>query len=89
MAEVEGLAGKWQLLATYLRLKGGTRDTIQANHPRDIKMCLFDAISEWLEWNYDFVNHGKPSWRVLAKAVKSLDGEIFNHIARKHIKDQR
>jgi len=34
--------------------------------------------------NYDHGRHGRPSWRKLAKAVKSLDYTIFERIAKDH-----
>ena len=84
MDAVRALAAMWPILATNLGLPGGTRDTIKGNHPGDNMMCLYDTISEWLRWNYDFKKFGKPSWRKLAKAVRYLNGVIFADIVGKH-----
>ena len=78
---VETLSSQWKLLSTKLRIKSSSLDIIQHNHPGDAKMCLYEALEEWLRLNYDHQRHGRPSWRRLAEAVKSLDYRLFEKIA--------
>ncbi len=42
--------------------------------------CLQLALTDWLKLNY---NYGKPSWKKLAKAMRPLDGNIFEKIVSK------
>ena len=58
-------------------------NTIDANNRR-AESCLRCAITEWLKLNYDYKKNGLPSWRMLAKAVYSIDRSVFNKIARDH-----
>ncbi len=78
---VETLSSQWSLLTTKLGVKQSSLDIIKHNHPGDAKMCLYEALGEWLRLNYDHQRHGRPSWRKLAEAVKSLDYRLFERIA--------
>ncbi len=74
---VKTLSSQWSLLATMVGVKQSSLDIIKHNHPGDAKMCLYEALGEWLKLNYDHQRHGRPSWRKLAEAVKSLDYRLF------------
>jgi hypothetical protein len=67
-----------------LGVKQGSLDTIERNHPGDAKTCLYKALGEWLRQNYDHRRHGRPSWRSLANAVRSLDHRLFEEIVETH-----
>ena len=79
---LSSLAGQWRTIATNLQLKNGSMNTIESNHPKDAMRCLQLAIKDWLELNYE--SNGRPSWRMLAKAVHPLDGELFKQIVCEH-----
>lgn len=86
---VESLSAKWKVLATKLRINHHT-DTIQQNNPGDAMICLNEALGQWLKLNYDYRKHGRPSWRILAKSVQTLDKELFEKIiARDHPAGER
>ena len=83
---VEKLSAKWMLLSVELGIREGTLDMIEHDHSGDAKMCLYKVLREWLKLNYDSRSHGRPSWRRLAEAVKSLDCTLFEKIATEHSK---
>ena len=82
---VQTLAAKWKLLSTNLGMKQETIELIQHNNSRDAMMCLLEALAEWLKLNYTYQRHGKPSWRKLAEAVKSLNYVAFEAIVKAHV----
>ncbi len=76
--------GRWCTLATNLRLKNSSMNTIEKNHDKDVARCLQLALLDWLRLNYNYEKHGKPSWKKLAKAMRPLDGNIFERIVSKY-----
>ena len=81
--EVEKLSSRWKLLATKLRLRNHAVENIQENCS-DVMSSLNEALKEWLKLNYNHQKYGRPSWRRLADAVRSLDYGLFEEIARNH-----
>ena len=81
--EVEKLSPKWKLLTTKLRLRNHVVENIQENCS-DVMSRLDEALKEWLKLNYNHQKYGRPSWRRLAEAVRSLDYGLFEEIARNH-----
>ncbi len=65
---------KWRILATNLRLKDSSMNTIMRENRNNVRMCIQLAITDWLKLNCE------PSWRKLAKAVRPLNGNIFEKI---------
>ncbi len=70
--------GRWRTLATNLRLNPSSMITIENNH-NNVLRCLQLALMEW------YYNYEKPSWKKLAKAMKPLDGNIFERIVSGNI----
>ena len=81
--EVENLSPKWNLLATKLRLRNHAVENIQQKYS-DGMNSLNEVLKEWLKLNYNHQKYGRPSWRRLAEAVRSLDYGLFEKIARNH-----
>ena len=77
---VEPLSAKWRVFCTKLRLTEHNLDAIEQGYAGDSKTCLCRALGDWLKMNYDYKRHGKPSWRKLAEAAKSLDSTVFERI---------
>ncbi len=75
--------GRWRTLATNLRLKDSSMNTIKADNSNDVVRCLQLALTDWLKLNYNYEKNGKPSWKKLAKAMRPLDGNIFEKIFSK------
>ncbi len=75
--------GRWRTLATNLRLKDSSMNTIKADNSNDVVWCLQLALTDWLKLNYNYERNGKPSWKKLAKAMRPLDGNIFEKIFSK------
>ncbi len=57
-------------------------NTIETNNCRDVTRCLQLDIREWMKLNFNYERNGWPSWRTLAKAVRKLDGIVFDSIVR-------
>ncbi len=76
--------GRWRTLARNLRLRVPSMDTIETNNSSDAIKCLELALTDWLKLNYNYEKHGRPSWKKLAKAMKPLDGNIFESIVSKY-----
>ena len=83
---LSGLASRWRTIATNLRLRKDSLNAIELEHSKDVTRCLQRAIEEWLKRNYNYKRNGVPSWRMLAKAVRHLDGTIgiFKKIVNEH-----
>ncbi len=75
--------GRWHTLATNLRLKDSSMNTIKADNSNDVLRCLQLALMDWLKLNYNYEKNGKPSWKKLAEAMRPLDGNIFEKIVSK------
>ncbi len=71
---------RWRTLTTSLRLKSFFMNDIQFGHKDDVVRCLQLALTDWLKLNYNHEKHGKPSWKKLAKAIRTVDGNIFKKI---------
>ena len=81
---LSNLAGQWRTIANNLRLRDGSMNTIESDNSRSVTRCLQLAIRDWLKLNYNYERNGRPSWRMLAKAVRPLDGGLFEKIVREH-----
>ncbi len=55
-----------------------------AGDNKDSNECLRLAMIKWLKLNYNWESNGMPSWRMLAKAIRQLDGGLFYKIAQEH-----
>ena len=81
---VKSLANEWKILLTRLHIKLDTLQTIHSNNPKDIISCLHIGLSKWLKMNYNYQRHGRPSWRMLAEAVSTIDNRLAEKIAKDH-----
>ncbi len=77
------LVAQWRRIATKLRLRESVVSTIEVDNKR-AEDCLHFAMTKWLKLKYNTKKNGLPSWRMLAKAVYSIDRSVFNKIARDH-----
>ena len=83
------MTAKWQQFVNRLGLEQNDIDVIQFDYPRNSSLCLQLALHSWLNLNYKYEKHGRPSWRKIAEAVKDLDSKTpFMEIAKKHGKIQ-
>lgn len=85
---VQALASNWKQFYIKLSLPLHKLEIIEKNHPNDVEGCLMKSLVEWLKLNYDHDKHGIPSWKMLAKAAKNLNGSVFNEIFKKHQKGE-
>lgn len=81
---MEKLASRWEILFTKLGLEGSKISVINRNYPRDAENCLREALEEWLRTNHNTGKYGKPCWRKLAEAIRSMNYEVYKRIANEH-----
>ena len=72
--ELLDVAHNWKDVGMALRLKPALLNRIQADHPGDVKECLTDALTEWLNKSYNTSRFGPPSWKLLVAAVANPAG---------------
>ena len=63
---------RWDELGLKLRIIKTKLDAIKENHPRDVKACLRECLSLWLQWNYDVVQYGKPTMESFVAALRRM-----------------
>ena len=56
------------------KLKPGLLSTIQADHPGEVRGCLTEVLTEWLQKAYDTTRFGLPFWELLVPAVANPAG---------------
>ncbi len=78
------LAGQWRTITTNLHLRSGSMDVIESDNIHSSVRCLQLANIDWMKLNYNHERNGRPSWRMLAKAIRRLDGRIFQKIVLEH-----
>ena len=81
---LSGLAPRWRDLTINLRLKHDSMNIIESECSQNVTRCLQRAIEDWLKLNYKYKTNGVPSWRMLAKAVRNLNGSVFEKIVSEH-----
>jgi hypothetical protein len=81
---VSDLSAPWRELARHLGLDANRIDTIARENPLSMDECLSQVLIYWLRCNCNPKRNGYPSWRTLAKAVKPLNGRLFNDIKKAH-----
>ena len=81
--EVKSLAAKWEQLAGRLHLSTDSIDIIARNNYGDVVGCLFSALKEWLKLEYNYVQYGRPSWKMLAESVRGLDNSLYEKFVDK------
>ena len=60
---IDSVVGEWFQLGLELGVPASTMETIEYDHPKDVKTCKRKMIQEWLKLP-------QPSWYSLASAVK-------------------
>ena len=81
---VKSLSSRWFFISGSLHLNPNTLALIEANNGSNCEKCLYEALTHWLNKNYDFIRFGHPSWRKLCVSVsnggqnKALAEEIAN-----------
>ena len=82
--EVNLLAPQWDIFGGHLSLKKSTIEIIRQNFPLSVERQLTEVVTDWLRWNYDYEKLGKPSWKILVKAVHLMNSKLADSIAQKH-----
>ena len=86
--ELLDVAHNWKGVGMALRLKPALLHRIQADHPGDVRECLTEALTEWLNKSYNVSRFGPPSWKLLVAAIANPAGgndrALAERIALKH-----
>ena len=77
------VAGHWEAISRNLHVRRSTIEEI-TNSGRVAPYCLSQAITDWLELNYNHQRFGKPTWKKVAESVVQLDSRLFQRIALDH-----
>ena len=73
----------WHDVCLALGLPPSLLSAIRSDHPDDVKACLREGLSNWLQRNYNTELHGFPSWRKLVEAVDHPAGGSNSALALK------
>ena len=90
MEEVASLKSLYYSLGRALNLKTADLRAIRNAFPSesDAELALEDVLLLWLNQKYDVEIHGRPTWKMLVKAVDMKSGgndhELAERIALNH-----
>ena len=73
VSELEPVTYRWKQIGLALRLGLGQLKKIEKEN-KDTDDCLSEAITLWLNKNYNTQQFGEPSWELLAEAVGHRSG---------------
>ena len=75
------MAHVWKSLGGALRLRKPILDRIEKERQNDVKTCLSEMVTEWLNQSYNTERFGLPSWKMLVEAVAHRNGGNNNALA--------
>ena len=64
---------RWFKLGLALGLLKNTLDAIEANYPRDVRRCLIECLSKWLERADGVDSKGGATWDSLSTGLRSIN----------------
>ena len=77
------VAGHWEAISRNLHVKASKIGELN-NSRQTAPVCLGQAITDWLQLNYNHQKFGKPTWRKVAESVVKLNNGLFLRIAWDH-----
>ena len=84
IVECSSLTSKWETLSGLLGLSSTLISTIRASHPGDPSSCWNEALSQWIQQNYNTEKFSKPLWKTLLGAIAHIDRSLFEKLAIDH-----
>ena len=81
------IAARWEHFGSALRIPSAKLSIIKATPGSTPESCLKNTLLEFLKKNYDYENHGEPSWKLIVKAVAARAGGNNVELALKIAKD--
>lgn len=79
------VSADWQVICTRLHVEPNTIKGLATSNKSNA-VRLNDALTEWLQQNYDYVRWGKPTWRKVVESVDKINNCLFEKIASKHLR---
>ena len=83
LCELDEVAHMWKPLGLALRLKPSTLSRIKKEQGDDVRSCLSEVVTEWLNQSYKTERFGRPSWQMLVQAVAHPNGGNNHALAQK------
>ena len=87
-SEVMDIVHRWRQFGGALRIRQAKLEEIKAGSGSVPRECLTKTVQEFLNKNYDWQEHGQPSWRQVVIAVGhkagGSDTELALQIASDH-----
>lgn len=65
-----------------LRLNTNDLDSIAKDHGSDSMKCLRSVMLSWLQQHYNTQRYGRPTWKMLCKAIEGRAGADEPSLAR-------
>ena len=88
MSELNDVAHMWRSLGGAFRLRPPDLARIEKERPNDLKSCLSEMVTEWMNQSYNTQRFGLPSWKMLVEAVAHCNGgnnqALATYIANKY-----
>ena len=81
LKEVFDVVPRWRGFGEALRLSPISLKKIEIDNNYDSEMCLRTTLSEYLMKNYNYGEHGNPSWRKIVEAISDRTGGNNNALA--------
>lgn len=63
---------QWNVLGLKLGIRQLKLSSIASNNRKDVKACLSECLSCWLQQNFDTNEHGRPMIDLLAAALRMM-----------------
>lgn len=82
---LEDASANWQAICRNLYLSHNQIDVIDRKKG-NASDHLADGITEWLTLNYKHGRFGKPTWKMVADSVYSINNSLFLRIASQNTK---
>ena len=74
LKSITDVASNWKRIGGLLGIDDGTLTAISNNNSASADKCLIDMVTCWLQYNYDTLRHGLPTWEKLVQVIDSPAG---------------
>ena len=74
MSELAPVTNRWKYIGLALRLDPNKLKVIEKENRNNFEDCLTEALTLWLNGNYNTERFGEPSWELLVTAVAHSAG---------------
>ena len=86
---IQDVAIRWKSLGGALGLHPPVLDRVEKERHDDMRSCLSQIVTEWLNESYNTERFGLSSWKMLVEAVAHRSGGNNHALARQLASDYR